>query len=204
MSNVVLTQIAYKKAQELMEEVIKQYNNIELTLEGKREVLLNSLAFSFMGGYNLFQDDKELIKMYDSSLKQQTEQYKELWEENQELKRLLNIVIAEYKNKSGSRVALQVEEKLKEILGDTKISTNNSNQFLLNQIEEKREQNRILIDKLESKEEALRIAVDLIEMVADHSKMPHKHNDTQTRLYCLTERAVEALAKITELTKDKK
>lgn len=35
--------------------------------------------------------------------------------------------------------------------------------------------------------------VTLAEMVEDHTKMPHQHSDLQTRLYCLTERASEAL-----------
>lgn len=47
----------------------------------------------------------------------------------------------------------------------------------------------------------LRVAVELVEMAADHSRMPHKHEDNQTRLYCLTERAVTALAKIDVIKK---
>lgn len=42
----------------------------------------------------------------------------------------------------------------------------------------------------------LAIAVEVLEMVEDNTKMPHQHSDLQTRLYCLTERATEALSKI--------
>lgn len=41
----------------------------------------------------------------------------------------------------------------------------------------------------------LKDAITLIEMVEDHRKMPHQHEDLQTRLYCLTERAREFLEK---------
>jgi hypothetical protein len=34
---------------------------------------------------------------------------------------------------------------------------------------------------------------ELAEMVMDNTKMPHQHTDPQLRLYCLAERAKEAL-----------
>lgn len=34
---------------------------------------------------------------------------------------------------------------------------------------------------------------EVLEMVVDNTKMPHKHEDLQTRLYCLAERAREIL-----------
>lgn len=37
---------------------------------------------------------------------------------------------------------------------------------------------------------------EVLEMVQDNTKMPHQHSDLQTRLYCLSERATEALKKI--------
>lgn len=39
----------------------------------------------------------------------------------------------------------------------------------------------------------------IVEMVEDHRKMPHKHSHSRDKLYCLTERASEALEKIKEL-----
>jgi hypothetical protein len=42
----------------------------------------------------------------------------------------------------------------------------------------------------------LSFAVEILEMVEDHRKMPHQHYDPVTKLYCLTERAREALGKI--------
>lgn len=42
----------------------------------------------------------------------------------------------------------------------------------------------------------LKLAMELIDMVEDNSKMPHQHTDPQTRLYCLTERAVELRDKL--------
>lgn len=38
-------------------------------------------------------------------------------------------------------------------------------------------------------------ALKIIEMVEDNTKMPHPHNDPQTRLYCLAERANEFFEK---------
>jgi hypothetical protein len=40
-----------------------------------------------------------------------------------------------------------------------------------------------------------KIMREVLEMVEDNSKMPHQHSDLQTRLYCLAERAREALSK---------
>lgn len=37
---------------------------------------------------------------------------------------------------------------------------------------------------------------ELAEMVEDNTKMPHQHEDLQTRLYCLAERAKEVLEKV--------
>lgn len=49
------------------------------------------------------------------------------------------------------------------------------------------------IEALKSK---LVIAKYVLEMVVDNTKMPHQHSDFQTRLYCLSERASEALEKL--------
>lgn len=38
--------------------------------------------------------------------------------------------------------------------------------------------------------------VEVLRMVEDNSKMPHQHQDLQTRLYCLAERAREVLEKV--------
>jgi hypothetical protein len=43
---------------------------------------------------------------------------------------------------------------------------------------------------------------NVLEMVEDNSKMPHRHDDLQTRLYCLAERAREALLKNNQGMKD--
>jgi hypothetical protein len=51
-------------------------------------------------------------------------------------------------------------------------------------------------DSYVCRDEKLVIAIEVLEMVEDHRKMPHQHEDLQTRLYCLTERAAEALKKI--------
>jgi hypothetical protein len=47
--------------------------------------------------------------------------------------------------------------------------------------------------KLKAQNDSL---LPIVEMLEDHRKMPHEHKDAQTKLYCLTERASEALKKI--------
>jgi hypothetical protein len=49
------------------------------------------------------------------------------------------------------------------------------------------------VNKLQSENKKLREA---LEMVMDNTKMPHQHSDLQTRLYCLAERAREALKEV--------
>lgn len=53
MSNIVLTSIAQRESEIAMDEMIKKYNDPELTMKGKREVLQQSLFFMFLKGYNL-------------------------------------------------------------------------------------------------------------------------------------------------------
>ena len=44
-------------------------------------------------------------------------------------------------------------------------------------------------------EQRLADAEEILGMVEDHRKMPHQHEDAQTKLYCLTERAAEYFEK---------
>jgi hypothetical protein len=59
------------------------------------------------------------------------------------------------------------------------------------------------IKELESEKsqliEVVRDLVTLAEMVEDSRKMPHWHSDKALRLWCLTERAREALTKHKEI-----
>lgn len=52
--------------------------------------------------------------------------------------------------------------------------------------------------KIESLEAQLREANKVLEMVQDHRKMPHWHDNQVIRLYCLTERANEYFEKFQE------
>lgn len=74
MSDLALTEIAYLKANSYMDKLIEEYNNPQLTQKGKREALLNCLAFSFMSGFKLSEDKA-------SSLKSQLKEVEEIMRE---------------------------------------------------------------------------------------------------------------------------
>jgi hypothetical protein len=73
MSNFFLTTITYDKAQRSMDDFIKEYNNPELTQKGKRESLLNCIAFSFMGGFKLAEDEVKKLQSENEDLKKDLE-----------------------------------------------------------------------------------------------------------------------------------
>lgn len=53
MSNIVLNAVLQKLAKERVKELIEEYNNPELTMLGKREVLEQKIFFCLLEGYNL-------------------------------------------------------------------------------------------------------------------------------------------------------
>jgi hypothetical protein len=55
------------------------------------------------------------------------------------------------------------------------------------------------IDKIQKLKADREVLVTLAKMVEDNSRMPHSHTDPQLRLYCLAERANEALKSTGEI-----
>ena len=118
MSDIVLTQIAYDKASKSIEEVIKIYNNEELTIKGKRESLLDCVALSFMAGYKL---RDEQVKKLQSDIEDEKENVRVLLYENQKLqsdnqkmRKALEWVV----ENSHGLVEEKARETLKEVVGE--------------------------------------------------------------------------------------
>ena len=59
MSDIVLNTVLQGVAKKRMEELIEEYNNPELTMLGKREVLEQKLFFCLLEGYNLGKKESE-------------------------------------------------------------------------------------------------------------------------------------------------
>ncbi len=59
MSDFRLNLVAQKIASERTKELIAEYNDPELTMEGKREVLEQKMMFIFLEGYKLAGDVNE-------------------------------------------------------------------------------------------------------------------------------------------------
>lgn len=57
MSDIVLNTVLQKVASDRLKELIEEYNDSELTMAGKREILEQKLFFCLMEGYNLGKKD---------------------------------------------------------------------------------------------------------------------------------------------------
>jgi hypothetical protein len=69
-------------------------------------------------------------------------------------------------------------------------------------IERLRDEMEHLWNSYQEASEQNKVMREALEMVEDNRKMPHHHDDLQTRLYCLAERAREALSKLGQKSPD--